>query len=59
MAQTFKIKKIDRNHGIKAYKKALKGEHRTNYILRDINYFVKISVSMFPNFGYALAQKLV
>ena len=39
------------------------GEHRKNYILWDINYFVKMSVSVLvstlPNIVYALAQKIV
>ena len=38
-----KKKKIERNHGVVIYKKALKSEQK-NYILRDINYFIKISV---------------
>ena len=30
--------------------KILMSKHRKNYILRDINYFVKMSVSTLPNF---------
>ena len=40
-------------------KKALMSEHRKNSILRDISYFVIMSVSTLPNFVSALAQKLV
>ena len=42
---TMLIKKIGRNHGISVYKKAPISENRKNYIFRDINYFVKMSVS--------------
>ena len=56
------IKKIKRNHGVLVYIKSLMSEHRKNYILRDINYYVKMSVSTLvsslPNFMYALVQKL-
>ena len=59
-------KEIERNHGISVYKKSesVMREHlKNNYILQDINYFVKMSVSTlvstFPNFMKALAQKLV
>ena len=38
-------------------KKTLISEHRKNYILRDINYVVKISFS--PNIVHPLAQKPV
>ena len=44
------IKKNERDHGCLIYKKALMSKHRKNYILRDINYFVKMSVSTLPNF---------
>ena len=40
-----KKKKIAGTHGVLLYKKALMSEHRKNYILRDINNFVKMSVS--------------
>ena len=43
-AETILIKKIGRKHGISVYKKAL-SEHRKNYIFRDNNCFVKMSVS--------------
>ena len=45
-AQSILIKKIGRNHGISVYKKAPINEHRKNYILRDNNCFVKMSVSL-------------
>ena len=44
-AGTILIKNIERNHDVLAYKKALMSGHRKNYILRDINYFVKMSFS--------------
>ena len=44
-AQTILIKKIRRNHSISFFKKALISEHRKNYIFRDNNCFVKMSVS--------------
>ena len=34
-AETILLKKIVQNHGISVYKKALKSEHRKNYIFRD------------------------
>ena len=34
-------------------------EHQNNYILPDINYFFKITVSTLKNVVYALAQKQV
>ena len=40
MAETILIKKIGQNHDISVYKKPLK-----NYIFRDNNCFVKMSVS--------------
>ena len=54
-----KKKKIERTMAFSSTKKSLMREHRKNYILRDINDFDKMSVSMLPNFVYALAQKLV
>ena len=45
MDKTILIKNIEQNQGILVYKKAIIGEHRKNYILRDINYFDKMSVS--------------
>ena len=45
-AETILIKKIGRNHGISVYKKALLSEYRKNYIFRDNNCFVKMSVSL-------------
>ena len=39
------IKKIEPIHGVLVYKKAIINEHRKDDILRDINYFVKMSVS--------------
>ena len=62
-AETILIKKIGRNHGVLVYKKAQISEHRKNYIFRDNNCFVKMSVSLLvrtlPIFVDALAQKLV
>ena len=53
-AETILIEKIGRNHGISVHKKALISEHRKNDIFRDINCFVKMSVSLLvcalPNF---------
>ena len=43
----FLLKKIGRNHGISLYKKALISQHRKNYIFRDNNCFVKMSVSLY------------
>ena len=43
-------------------RKALLKEHRKNYIFRNINYFVKMSVSRLVRYQFfmgALAQKLV
>ena len=58
----FEKKKIERNHDVLVYKKALMSEQRKNYVLRDINDFVKMSVCTLvctlPNSVYALAQKL-
>ena len=45
-AETILIKKIGRNHGSSVYKKAQIKEHRKNYIFRDNNCFVKMSVSL-------------
>ena len=45
-AETILIKKIGRNHSISVYKKALISENRKNYIFRDNNCFVKMSVSL-------------
>ena len=45
MAETIFIKKVGRNHDISAYKKSLISDHGKNYILRDSNCFVKMSVS--------------
>ena len=59
MADPILIKIIEQNHGILVHKKALISEDRKNYILRDINYFVKIVYLYVFNFVYALAQKLV
>ena len=47
MAETILIKKIGQNHGIPVYKKDLVREHRKNYIFRDNNCFVKMSVSLY------------
>ena len=47
-AEIILIKKIGQNHGV--YKKALINEHRKNYFFRDINYFVKMSISMLVGF---------
>ena len=44
-AETILIKQIGRNHSTSVYKKALVSEHRKNYIFRDNNCFVKMSVS--------------
>ena len=44
---TILIKKIEQNHGVLVFKKALLCKHRTNYIFRDINWFVKMSVSTY------------
>ena len=54
-----KKKKKYINHGVLVYKKALMSEHLKNYIFRDINCFVKMSLGMITNFVYALTQKLV
>ena len=51
-------KKIEQNHGVLVYKKALKSEHRKHYILRDINYFVKMSVSTFVS-GLVLRYQIL
>ena len=45
-AETILIEKIGRNNGIAVYKKALISEHRKNFIFRDNNCFVKMSVSL-------------
>ena len=45
-AETILIKKIGRIHGFSVYKKALISEHEKNYIFRDNNCFVKMSVSV-------------
>ena len=45
-AETILIEKFGQNHGISLYKKALISEHRKNYIFRDNNGFVKMSVSL-------------
>ena len=62
-AEIILLKKIGINHGVLLYKKALMNEHRKDYILRNINDFVKMSVSTLvntlPHFVYALVQKLV
>ena len=59
MAKTILIKKkIERNYGVLVYKKALMSKYRKNYILWDINYFVKMSFSTLRHFEYALSQKL-
>ena len=42
----FDKKKIGQNHSISVYKRALISEHRKNYIFRDNNSFVKMSVSL-------------
>ena len=44
-AENILINKIGRNHGISVYKKALISKHRKNYIFRDNNCFVKMSIS--------------
>ena len=60
-AETILTEKIGRNHDILVYKKALISKHRKNYIFRDINYFVKMSVgllvSLLSIFMDKLAQK--
>ena len=40
-------KKIEQNHDVLVYKKDLVTKHRKSYIFRDINCFVKMSVSMY------------
>ena len=45
-AENILIKKIELSQGISLYKKALISEHRKNYIFRDNNCFVKMSVSL-------------
>ena len=45
-AEKVLINKIEQNHTVLVYKKALMSEHRKNYIFRDISYFVKMSVSL-------------
>ena len=44
-AEMILIKKIGQNHGIPVYKKSLIRDPRKNYIFRDNNCFVKMSVS--------------
>ena len=64
---TILIKKIGRNYGNSVYKKALISEHIKNYIFRDNNCFVKMSISLLvsllvcalPIFVEELAQKIV
>ena len=46
-AKTISIKKIRRDHSILVYKKALRSEHRKNYIFRGNNCFVKMSGSLY------------
>ena len=63
-AETILIIKIEQNHGVLVYKKALMSENPKNNIFRDINCFVKMSVSFstyvrYQIFIYALAQQLV
>ena len=61
-AETILIKKVERKHGIFAYKKDLMNEHRKNYIFRHDNCFVKMSASTlvrYQIFVDTLAQKLV
>ena len=58
-SETILIKKIGRNHGISVYKKALISEHRKNYIFRDNNCFVKMSVSLYvTNFCGRASSKI-
>ena len=45
-AETILIKKIG-HHDISVYKKALISEHRKNYIFRENNCFVKMSVGLY------------
>ena len=45
-AETNLIKKIGQNLDISVYKKALISEHRKNYIFRDNNGFVKMSLGL-------------
>ena len=51
-AETISIKKIGRNHSFSVYKKALISEHRKNYIFRDNNCFVKMSVSEYVRYQF-------
>ena len=44
--ETILIKKIGRTQGISVYKKALISGHQKNYIFRNNNCFVKMSVSL-------------
>ena len=61
--ETILIKKMGRNHGISVYKKGLISKHRKNYIFRDNNCFVKMSVSLLvslyrlPNFSGRASTK--
>ena len=55
---------IGRNHGVSVYKKSLiiKYPKKINYIFRDINCFVKMSVSKWVSYQIilnSLTQKLV
>ena len=55
------MKKIDQNHDVVIYEKAQMSKHLKNYVLPDMNYFVKMSVgklvSILLNVVYALSQK--
>ena len=58
-AKTNLIKKIGQNHGISVYKKALISKHRKNYIFRDNNCFVKMSVSLLGPFVCRFVKSLL
>ena len=47
MAKNILIKKIDQNLSVLVYKNVLIIERRKIYIFRDINYFVKMTVSRY------------
>ena len=59
MAEIILIKKIGRNHGISIYKNVLISDHRKNYIFRDNNCFVKMSVSLLVSLCRGLQSRKV
>ena len=53
-----RLQKVQRNHSVLVFKKALQSEHRKNYILPDINYFVETAVSMLVRYQILLMSQL-